>query len=118
MFFVLMLLVSAVWQAPKVLYELLECYYIWRLKRWLERYNSGQHKDIKNSPVFLFVDGFADGHPIAKLFSKEHQNAIQALAYVLLEERLPGSSIVEKRAYFSKQLTHKNFISHWFWSQR
>lgn len=118
MFFVLMLLVSAVWLAPKLLYELLECYYIWRLKRWLERYNSGQQKDLKNSPVFLFAVGFAGEHPIKRLFPVESQNTVYALVALLMDECLPESSIEEKRAYFNKQLAHKNFISRWFWSHR
>ena len=113
-----MLLVSAVWLAPKVLYELLECYYIGKLKRWLERYNSGQQKDIESSPVFLFAAGFAGGHPVQKLFNGESQNTICALAALLVDERLPESSIEEKRAYFNKQVAHKNLVSRWFWSQR
>ena len=119
MFFVLMLLVSAVWLAPKVLYELLECYYIGKLKRWLERYNSGHPpKNIESSPVFLFAAGFAGGHPIKKLFPAESQNTVCAIAALLVDERLPESSIEEKRAYFKKQVAHKNLISQWFWSQR
>lgn len=118
MFFVLMLLVSAVWLAPRVLYELLECYYIEKLKRWLERYNSGQQKDIESSPVFLFAAGFVGGHPIKRLFPAESQNTVCAIAALLVEEMLPGGSIDRKRAYFNKQVAHKNLISQWFWSQR
>lgn len=119
MFFVLILLVSAVWLAPKVLYELLECYYIGKLKRWLELYNSCQPpKNIEGSPVFFFAAGFAGGHPVQKLFPAESQNTVCAIAALLVDERLPKSSIDEKRAYFKKQVAHKNLISQWFWSQR
>ena len=119
MFFVLILLISAVWLAPKVLYELLECYYIGKLKCWLERYNSGQPtKNIEGSPVFFFAAGFAGGHPVHKLFNGESQNIICAIAALLVDDRLPEGTIEEKRAYFNKQVAHKNLISRWFWSQR
>ena len=118
MFFVLMLLVSAVWLAPKVLYGLLVCYNIERLYRWQSLRNNGKQSEIDDSPVFLFAAGFASGHPIAKLFSEDTQIAIIATANLLVDEHLHGRPIEEKRAYFKKQITHKNRISQWFWSQR
>lgn len=113
-----MLLVSAVWLAPKVLYELLECYYIGKFKRWRSLRNNGKQSEINDSPMFLFAAGFASGHPIAKLFSEDAQIAIIATANLLVDEHLPRRPIEEKIAYFKKQLVYKNLIFQWFWSHK
>lgn len=114
----LVFLFSAIWLAPKVLYELLACYYIEKLNRWLERRGNGNLEDIDGSPVFLFAAGFAGGHPIKKLFCEESQNTLVALAALLVDERLPNSSIAEKQTYFHGQIANWGFVARWFWSHR